>query len=154
MEPFASGADSLDEWLKRRALRNQASGASRTYVACAGRRVVAYCALATSAVAVAATTGRLRRNMPDSVPVVLLARLAVDRQWQGRGLGRGLVRDAALRVLQASDAIGIRGIVVQAVSASAQAFYELVGFESLPSEPMLMMVTLADLRAGLANESI
>jgi len=81
---FACGRDMLDRWLKQRALRNQASGASRTFVVCDAGRVVAYYALALSAVASELATGRLRRNMPDPIPVVVLARLAVDRSYQGR----------------------------------------------------------------------
>lgn len=145
---FACGVDSLDVWLRQRALRNQATGASRTYVVCAGAQVAAYYALATSAVAVSQATGRFRRNMPDPIPVVLLARLAVDVRWRGIGLARALVRDACQRVLQAGDLIGIRGIVVQAISDSAQKFYQHVGFEPAMGDPMLLMMTLADVRAG------
>lgn len=122
VEPFASGVESLDHWLKRRALKNQATGASRTFVACADERVVAYYALASSAVAVDATPGRFRRNMPDPIPVVVLGRLAVDQSLHGRGFGRALVRDAGKRVLHAADTIGIRGLLVHALSADAKAF--------------------------------
>lgn len=146
---FDSGVESLDRWLKTRALKNQASGASRTFVACQERRVYAYYALASSAVTMNAATSRLRRNMPDPLPVVVLGRLAVDRSLQGRGIGRALVRDACLRMLQAADAIGIRGMLVHALSDDAKIFYEHIGFESSPLDPMMLMVTLADLKAGL-----
>lgn len=149
LEPFASGADSLDRWLKRRALGNQATGASRTYVACEGARVVAFYALASSAVAADAATSRFRRNMPDPVPVVVLGRLAVDRAWQGQGIGRALVRDACLRMGHAADAIGIRGMLVHALDDQARAFYLHVGFAASPLDPMLLMITLADLQAHL-----
>ncbi|HUF91582.1 MAG TPA: GNAT family N-acetyltransferase [Candidatus Limnocylindria bacterium] len=99
LAPFDSGVPALDDWLKRRALANETAGGSRTYVVCAGRRVIDYYALATGAVALAAATGRVRRNMPDSVPVMVLARLAVDRSYQDRGLGTDLLRDAILRIL-------------------------------------------------------
>lgn len=148
-EPFACGVESLDIWLRRRALKNQATGASRTFVACAGERVVAYYALASSVVAVDEAPGRFRRNMPDPIPVVILGRLAVDRSFQGRGLGRALVRDAGLRVIQAADSIGIRGLVVQALSAEARIFYEHVGFDPSSLDPMTLMITLADLKASL-----
>ncbi len=105
IKTFTSGVESLDTWLKRRALKNQATWASRTFVACEGQRVAAYYALASSAVAVAETPGRFRRNMPDPIPVVVLGRLAVDQDFQGKGLGRTLVRDAGYRVIQAADAI-------------------------------------------------
>ncbi|SFU24020.1 GNAT family N-acetyltransferase [Paraburkholderia aspalathi] len=149
LEAFASGGDSLDQWLRRRALKNQAGGASRTFVACDGQRVLAYYALASGAVAVDAAPGRFRRNMPDPIPVVVLGRLAVDRSLQGRGVGRALMRDAGQRVLQAADAIGIRGLIVHALSTEAQTFYERIGFEPSPIDPMMLMVTLTDLQAAL-----
>jgi GNAT superfamily N-acetyltransferase len=129
-------------------LKNQASGASRIFVVCEGQRVIAYYALASSAVAVAETTGRFSRNMPDPIPIVILGRLAVDQDFQGKGLGRALVRDAGYRVVQAADVIGIRGLIVHALSAEARAFYEAVGFASSPLNPMTMMITLSDLKAS------
>ena len=149
VQSFMSGVESLDRWLKQRALKNQTTGASRTFVACDGGRVLAYYALASSAVTVGAAPGRFRRNMPDPIPVVILGRLAVDHSSQGHGVGRALVRDAGLRVIQAADIIGIRGMIVHALSAEAKAFYERVGFELSPLDPMMLMVTLADLKASL-----
>ena len=149
IETFASGVESLDIWLKRRALKNQVNGASRTFVACDEQRVAAYYALAASAVVAAETPGRFHRNMPDPIPVVLLGRLAVDQAFQGKGLGRALVRDAGLRVIQAADDIGVRGLIVHAISAEARAFYEAVGFDLSPLDPMTMMITLVDLKASL-----
>ncbi len=146
---FESGEGSLDDWLRRRAQANQVSGASRTYVVCDGQNVVGYYALASGAIAVSAVPGRFRRNMPDPIPVAVLARLAVDLRHQGRGLGRALFRDAARRVSRAADSIGIRGIVVHAVSEGARRFYVALGFDACPSEPMTLVVTLADLRVLL-----
>ena len=97
LDDFSCGEASLDDWLIRRAKANQVSGATRTFVVCDGRAVVAYYALASSAVAVSATGGRFRRNMPDPIPVVVLARLAVAQSHQHRGMGRALFRDAARR---------------------------------------------------------
>jgi GNAT superfamily N-acetyltransferase len=94
--------------------------------------------------------GRFNRNMPNPIPVAVLARLAVDQDWQGKGLGRALFRDAARRVEQAADAIGIRGIIVHAISKEAKNFYLALGFDPSPQEPMTLMVTLADLRAALS----
>lgn len=145
---FASGVDSLDSWLKRRALKNQVTGASRTFVVCDGPRVVAYYALASSAITGDDAPGRFRHNMPNPIPVVVLGRLAVDRSLQGQGVGRALIRDAGLRVIQAASAIGIRGMIVQALSPEAQAFYELMGFDPSPLDPMTLMITLADLTAS------
>jgi GNAT superfamily N-acetyltransferase len=144
---FDSGVMSLDDWLKRRALNNQASGASRTFVVCDRDAVVAYYALAASAVAPNAAPGRFRRNMPDPIPVVVLARLAVARSHQGQGLGRGLFRDAAKRVMHAAESIGIRGLLVHAVSDEAKAFYVSLGLDVSPFEPMTLMTTVAQLKA-------
>jgi len=146
---FDSGVLSLDDWLRRRAMQNQASGASRTFVACDDARVAGYYALAASAVAPDAATGRFRRNMPDPVPVAVLGRLAIDKSFQGKGLGRALFRDAALRVLAAADSIGIRGMLVHAISDEAKAFYVGLGLDVSPLEPMTLMATVADLKASL-----
>ncbi len=144
---FDCGVVSLDTWLVRRAMANQASGASRTFVVCAGRKVVGYYALASSAVVPAAAPGRFRRNMPDPVPVVVLGRLAVATSHHGAGIGRALFQDAALRVMHAADAIGIRGMVVHALSDEARNFYLRLGLDESPLDPMTLMVTLADLQA-------
>ena len=144
---FDSGVPTLDDWLRRRARANQASGASRTYIVCEEQRVVAYYALASGAVAIETASARLRRNMPDPVPVAVLGRLAVERSFQKHGLGRALVRDAATRVVQAADLIGIRGILLHAISPEAKAFYLALGFEASPLEPMTLMATFADIQA-------
>ena len=111
-------------------------------------RVAAYYALASGAVRVSEATGRFRRNMPDPIPVVILGRLAIDSAYQAQGLGRALVRDAGLRVVQSAQAIGIRGMLVQALSEDAKSFYEKLGFEPSPLDPMMLMITLADLTAA------
>jgi GNAT superfamily N-acetyltransferase len=146
---FDSGEVSLDDWLKRRARANQVSGASRTYVVCEGKRVIGYYALASGVVTVESAPGRFRRNMPNPIPVAVLARLAVDHDWQGRGIGRALFRDAARRLAHAAETIGIRGIVVHAISEEAKNFYLALGFDASPSDPMTLMVTLSDVRAAL-----
>lgn len=148
---FDCGVPSLNFWLQRRAAANQVSGASRTFVVCEseGERVVGYYALASSAVATATATGRLRRNMPDPVPVVVLGRLAIATSHHGTGMGRALFQDAASRVIQAADVIGIRGMVVHALSDAAKDFYLNLGLDPSPLDPMTLMVTVADLRAAL-----
>jgi len=141
---FDSGEPALDDWLRRRALRNEESGASRTYIVCAGKTVVGYYTLAVGAVAHAGAPGRVRRNMPDPVPAMVLGRLAVDRAFQGSGVGTGLLRDAVLRTMQAAEIAGIRTILVHAISEPAKHFYEKHGFIASPIDPMTVMITVAE----------
>jgi len=141
---FNSGVAPLDDWLKRLARHNEAEGGSRTFVICAARRVVGYYCLAAGSVVAGVATGRVRRHMPNPVPVVLLGRLAVDQAWQGRGLGSDLLRDAVLRTLAAGESIGVRAMLVHAISDEAKAFYEKRGFRASPVDPMALMVRLDD----------
>jgi GNAT superfamily N-acetyltransferase len=149
LDSFNCGIATLNNWLKQRALQNQSSGASRCFVVCNGSDVVGYYALASSAVAAATATGRVRRNMPDPIPVVVLGRLAIDITQQGKGLGRALFQDAARRVINAADTIGIRGLLVHALSEEAKQFYLRIGLDESPLEPMTLMTTVANLRAAL-----
>jgi GNAT superfamily N-acetyltransferase len=151
LSSFDSGSPVLDDWLRRRALLNQESGASRTYVICAGGRVIGYYALAAGVVAQAEATGRAGRNMPDPVPVMVLGRLAIDSRYHNRGLGRALLRDAILRTMQAADIAGIRAILVHAISEDAKRFYERCGFQPAPVDPMTLMITLRDARASIGG---
>ena len=144
LSAFDSGEPVLDEWLRRRAAQNEASGASRTYVVCAGNKVVGYYTLAAGAVAHAETSGRVRRNMPDPVPVMVLGRLAVDKAFHGRGIGTGLLRDAVFRILQAAEIAGVRAILVHAISEEAKRFYEKYGFVASPIDPLTVMITVAE----------
>ena len=141
---FDSGEPVLDDWLRRRALRNEESGASRTYVVCAGKRVIGYYSLAVGAVAHSAAPGRVRRNMPDPVPAMVLGRLAIDRSYQGTGIGTGLLRDAVLRTMQAAEIAGIRVILVHAISEAAKRFYEKHGFVTSPVDPLTVMITVTE----------
>jgi GNAT superfamily N-acetyltransferase len=149
LEAFESGVVALDQWLKRRARRNEAEGASRTFVLCAGRRVVGYYSLAAGSILHGAATGKVRRNMPDPVPVLLLGRLAVGRSWHGRGLGADLLSNAVLRAIGAADAIGVRAILVHAISDQARTFYEKYGFRPSPIEPMTLMIAIDEARRML-----
>lgn len=142
LSTFDSGEPVLDEWLRRRALQNDVSGASRTYVVCARKRVVGYYTLAVGAVTHTEAPGRVRRNMPDPVPVMVLGRLAVDKAFQGRHIGGGLLRDAVLRTVQAAEIGGIRAILVHAISESAKRFYERYGFVASPIDPLTVMITV------------
>jgi GNAT superfamily N-acetyltransferase len=149
LSQFHSGEPTLDEWLRKRARQNEESGASRTYVVCMGKRVVGYYALAVGAVAHVEAPGRVRRNMPDPVPVMVIGRLAVDQAMQGRAVGPALLRDAVLRTLQAAEIAGIRAILVHAISERAKGFYEKWGFTSSPLEPMTLMITVIEAQKAL-----
>jgi GNAT superfamily N-acetyltransferase len=154
LSEFDCGEPSLDHWLRRRALQNAESGASKTYVVCAGRkRVVAYYALAAGGVAHAGAPSRVRRNMPDPVPVMVLGRLAVDRSFQGRGLGSALLRDAILRTLHVAEMAGVRAILAHAISDRARKFYEASGFIPSPLDPMTLMITTAAAAKAIGEES-
>jgi GNAT superfamily N-acetyltransferase len=144
LSAFDCGEMVLDEWLRRRASQNEAAGASRTYVVCAGKRVVGYYSLAVGAAAHEQVPGRIKRNMPDPVPVMILGRLAVDKVFQGRGTGTGLLKDAVLRTMQAAEIAGIRALLVHAISDAAKRFYEVYGFIVSPIDPMTVMITLAE----------
>ncbi len=143
-ESFSCGIPVLDEWLKRHALRNEGSGASRTFVVCSDRRVIGYYALATGSVGHRNTPGKVRRNMPDPVPVMVLGRLAVDQQWQHAGLGRNLLRDAVLRTLSVSQQAGIKALLVHALSEDAKTYYVRYGFQVSPLDPMTLIVSMQD----------
>jgi len=148
---FQCGERTLEDWLRRRALPNEESGASRTYVLCFENRVLGYYALAVGTVTHAEAPGRVRRNMPDPVPVMVIGRLAIDRSKQGRSIGPALLRDAVLRTIQAAEIAGIRAILVHAISERAKHFYEKWGFIPSPVEPMTLMITLAEAQKAIAG---
>jgi GNAT superfamily N-acetyltransferase len=142
VEDFSSGVQALDEWLTRRAWHNQTSGASRTYVVSAAGAVVGYYCLASGALAMREAPGGIRRNMPDPIPMAILGRLAVDRSWQGQGLGVALLRDAVERTRAASMILGIRGLLVHALSQTAADFYAHHGFVASPTNPLTLVLSL------------
>jgi GNAT superfamily N-acetyltransferase len=142
VEDFSSGVQALDEWLIRRAWHNQTCGASRTYVVSAAGAVVGYYCLASGALAMREAPGGIRRNMPDPIPMAILGRLAVDRSWQGQGLGVALLRDAVERTRAASMILGIRGLLVHALSQTAADFYARHGFVASPTNPLTLVLSL------------
>lgn len=113
--------------------------------------MIAYYCLAAGAVAHAGTSSRIRRNIPDPIPVIVIGRLAVDRSHQGRGLGRALLRDAILRTIQAANIAGIRAILVHAISQDARRFYERCGFHPSSLDPMTLMITVAEATKSLGE---
>lgn len=144
---FECGEADLDIYLRKRALINHAEGASRCFVTCQGARVVGFYALAAGAVERRSAPGRIRRNMPDPVPVILLSRLAIDRTEQGRGLGAHLLRDAIARSVAAAELIGVRAILVHALHDRARAFYRHFDFEPSPTDPLHLLLAIKDARA-------
>ena len=143
---FDCGEPSLDEWLRRRALTNHLSGASRTFVVTDLDGVVrGYYALAAGALAHEMATSAVRRNMPDPVPVMVLARLAVDRRAQGGRVGAALLQDAVLRSQGVARNAGVRALLVHALHERARQFYEHYGFQVSPAHPMTLMLRLSPL---------
>jgi len=140
---FVRRHESLRAWLGKRALANAATGASRTDVVVdAQRRVIGYYALAAGSIAGEAAPGRLRRNMPDPLPVIVLGLLAVHGDWSGRGIGSGLLKDAVLRSSQAAELIGARALLCHAIDEQAKAFYFKHGFAESPIDPLTVLVGL------------
>jgi len=143
LNTFNCGETSLDEWLKRRALLNQASGASRTFVVVdESQLVMGYYALAAGAVHHQDATRSIRQNMPDPLPVMVLARLAVDLRAQGMQLGAGLLRDAVERSLAVAQNAGVRALLVHALHERAKQFYLYFGFQASPVHPLTLMLRL------------
>ena len=146
---FFCGEPSLDNWLHQRALKNEASGATRTYVACSGNDVVGYYSLAVGSIEHQFAPGNIRRNMPQPIPIMILARLAVDRRHAGQNIGTGMLRDALLRTLQAADIAGIRALLVHALNEKASAFYRERGLVASPFDPLVLFLTLDHVRNRL-----
>jgi len=145
LDHFESGEVVLDDWLKQRALDNHHSGASKTFVVHQEKKVIGYYCLATGGVTAKKAPGRIKRNMPNPIPVMVLGRLAIDKNWQGQGIGAGLLKDAVLRTVKVSHDAGIRALLVHAISKTAKYFYKQYGFIESPLEPMTLMLSLKDI---------
>ena len=148
---FDCGVASLNDWLKKRALKNQAAGASRCFVLCVGAEVMAYYSLSAGAISHESVPKGVRRNMPDPLPVLLLGRLAVDQRYHNQGVGQALLRDALLRAIQVAGNAGIFAILVHALSEPARQFYLSRGFVESPLQPMTLLMTLETVRAVLTE---
>ena len=148
LSTFGSGEPTLDEWLKNRAWFNEGRGASRTYVLRVDDQVAGYYCLATGSVGSELAPGALRRNMPNPLPVMVLGRLAVDLAWQGHGVGKLLLRDAVLRTIQVSNVVGVKALMVHAVSEQARRFYESQGFIASPTNSRTLFLSLLTVTRG------
>jgi GNAT superfamily N-acetyltransferase len=153
LDTFDCGAEPLNTYLKRFALGNQSAGAANTYVAMLDDRVIGYYSLSAASVQYAEAPERLRKGMArHPIPVMLLARLAVDRTWQGRRLGAALLLDSLRRTLAAADILGIRAVMVHAKDEAAQRFYEHFDFDPSPIEPLQMFLLLKEVTRLLKND--
>lgn len=148
LDAFDCGQPDLNAWLIKYALQNQSANAAQTYVGLVvDNRVVGYYSLAVGQVEYSEAPERLRKGLArHPVPVMLLARLAVHKNWQGKGVGRALLRDAILRTLQASDIAGIRALVVHAKDDAAKRYYQQFDFVPSPTDPLHLFVLIKDLR--------
>jgi GNAT superfamily N-acetyltransferase len=152
LDKFDCGREALNRFLIRYAFQGQQAGASQTYVALADDAVVGYYTLVVGQVEYTDAPERMTKGLArHPVPIMLLARLAIETTWQGKGLGRGLLKDAMLRTLQAADIAGIRAFVVHAKDDSAKSFYERFDFAPSPSDPYHLFRLLKDIRAALKS---
>jgi ribosomal protein S18 acetylase RimI-like enzyme len=146
---FDCGNQDLNLWLQQRALPSEDKSA-RTTVLCEGRRVIGYYCLATGAIERDnLASAKLRRNLPDPIPIVVLGRLAVDRSCQGRGFGSALLKDAILKTIAASEIAGIRALLVHAIDDQAVAFYRRYGFVTSPLSPRSLLLPIETAKAAL-----
>lgn len=150
LSQFDCGRLSLNEWLRGQALRSERDRYARTFVSCAGPKVAGYYCTASGGVERAASPGKVRRNAPDPIPVAIIGRLGVDLRWTGKGLGTDLLHDAFKRIIQASEVVGIKAILVHAIDDEAKAFYmKRAEFIEYPAESRTLFLPIETLAAGL-----
>jgi predicted N-acetyltransferase YhbS len=148
---FDCGVDSLNEWLGKRAWKNQVLGASRTFVVCDGEIVVGYYCLSSAVIDRIELPKAKQRNMPDPIPAVLIGRLAVDLRYQGQKIGVSLLQNALCRIITAAQSIGVAYILVHALDDGAKRFYETKGFVAIPERPLTLFLSVAT--AAVAMQS-
>jgi GNAT superfamily N-acetyltransferase len=139
LSEFDCGVPALNHWLMHRAAFNHREGASRSFVYCVEKRVVAYYSLSAGSIPQLDAPGNIRRNMPDPVPIVLLGRLAVDSGWHGRKLGTRLVKDALQKCKAISIEVGVRAVLVHAKDERGAVFYTNLGFLRSPTQPLILL---------------
>jgi GNAT superfamily N-acetyltransferase len=153
LNEFDCNEPSLNDWLKKNVLKNNASGASRCFVICEGHTVIGYYSLSAGAITRQDAPKSMQRNMPDTLPIVLLGRLAIDKKHQNKGLGKALLRDAMLRVVNASTSVGVFAILLHALSEQAKRFYLSCGFVQSPLQSMTLMMTLKTIQNILTEDN-
>jgi GNAT superfamily N-acetyltransferase len=147
IDAFDCGHEALNQWLRKHALQNQGAGAAQSYVGLVDGVVIGYYSLAVGQIEYTDAPERLRKGLAQHpVPIMLLARLAVDQNWQKKGVGRALLRDAVLRTVQAADIAGIRALAVHAKDDTARCYYEQFDFVASPADPLHLFVLLKDIR--------
>lgn len=147
VDAFDCGREELNQFIRRFALTNQQAGAAQTYLALSGEVIIGFYTLTVGEVACADAPGRLTKGLArHPVPIMLLARMAVSKDWQGKGIGAGLLKDAMRRTLQAADIAGIRAFAVHAKDDPARAFYEHFGFIPSPTDPLHLFILMKDIR--------
>jgi GNAT superfamily N-acetyltransferase len=147
VEGFDCGNEPLNRFLQQFALINQSTGGAQTYVGLADHVIVGYHSLAVGSVSYTGAPARVTKGLArHPIPIMLLARLAVDSRWQGQGIGAALLKDAMLRTLHAADIAGIRALVVHAKDERARTFYEHFNFLPSPSDPLHLFILLKDVR--------
>lgn len=151
---FSCGNDSLDQYLQRRALKCDAAGDAKVIVLpTENLEVLGYYTISAASVTHEKAVSKLKRNSPDPIPMALIGRFAIQTEMQGQGIGRALMRDAILRISQASDMIGIKGVLLHAINDDAKNFYTHLGFSESTIEDSLMMVRLVDIAYELEKGS-
>lgn len=147
---FDCGNPTLNDWLKRFSLVNQQSDSSQTYVVCRNKGVVGYYSLTVGSVRPEESPARIAKGLArHPIGVILLARLAIDKQEQGTGLGKALLKDALIRIEAAADTVGVRAVLVHAIDQNARQFYEYFGFERSPVDPFQLLLLMKDIRMQL-----
>lgn len=153
IDDFDCQESSLNNWLKKRALKNDLEDASRTYVVCCGDRVVAYYSLHLGCIKHSEALGKIKRNLPDPIPAIVLGRLAVDINHQKQGIARALIKDMFLRSLQVADLAGTKAVLVKSLNEKVLSFYQSFGFIQSKTDPLLLMKAISEVRASF-NEAM
>lgn len=148
---FNCGDNNLNDWLNKQAIKNQNSGASRTFVVSKNDVVIGYYTLAGGSVERMSAPGNVSRNMPDPIPVIVLGRLAIDKKLQGQKLGSALLKDAMLRTLSISLDIGVRALLVHAISPEAKSFYLSYGFQESKFDDMTLFLSVKQIKSSIAD---
>jgi GNAT superfamily N-acetyltransferase len=146
---FDCGKPPLDDWLKHRALRSEGRSA-RAFVVAHGKCVIGYYCIATGAALAKDAPGNIRRNMPNPIPVMIIGRLAVDKAYQGQGMGPAMLKDALQRILGVSKTVGARAVMIHAIDNDAVAFYAAYGFKPFPLDSRTMFLPIEEIAAAIA----